>query len=115
MSSNRSLSIHPEARECLNAAMQATNGLRLKFPNLKAATRFANKCYTIRSRERRASERRHNEDHPQYGQSPWEDISIRIATPEGPEGETILDMLPPHVVRQQINAVDPLTGEKIEF
>lgn len=115
MATHRSLSIYQDARACLNAAMETPNGIRLKFPNHKAAMRFANKCYTVRSRERTAAAKRHDVDHPQYGRSPWEDISIRIYTPEGPENETLLDILPPHVIRQMIDAVDPVTGEKIEL
>lgn len=103
MSAPKSPHANPHCRALLNRALDRVmaenyrfgSGIQVECPTKQAAYQLRRNCYTLRLREREKNLRAFEPDHPNYGVSPWDQLSMEIH--HDPSGKWMLKIWIPTV------------------
>lgn len=77
MSYASSISAYPDIRNALDQALASAKGVRLKFPDDKAAMTFKGRVHSFRYQDRKENKKIYPEDHPMHGRSAYDPLMVK--------------------------------------
>lgn len=77
MAYNVSITSYPDIRSALDRALESAKGVRLKFPDQKAAMTFRGRVHSLRFLDRKENKKIYAEDHPMYGRSVYDPLMVK--------------------------------------
>lgn len=78
MGHNKSPIAFDDCRAIMNRALASERGIEIECGKKPEAFRMRARCYEARSQDREASKKIYQPDDPQYGQSAWDRLVIRL-------------------------------------
>lgn len=92
----------------LDRAISSPEGIATRLPTLATAISLRFACYSFRNKERRASTRIYDPDHPRYGISAYDHLTITVE--EDPTNSSaILRIIPNDSLLNSIEILHPNT------
>lgn len=82
MGYNTSITSYPDIRGTLDKALLSEKGVRLRFPDEKAAVTFKGRVHTFRSLDRKENKKVYPDpDHPMHGRSAYDPLMVKTEEP----------------------------------
>lgn len=81
MGYNVSINGYIDIRACLDKALASEKGVRLRFPDDKAAMTFKGRVHSCRYLDRKENKKIYAIDHPMYGKSVYDPLMVRTESP----------------------------------
>lgn len=81
MAYNTSITSYVDIRGALDRALASEKGVRLRFPDEKAAYTFAGRVHSFRYQDRKENKKIYPEDHPMHGRSAYDPLMVKKESP----------------------------------
>ena len=112
MSLSNSLSSYTDCTDLLDGALKSRKGIRIGFTDLASARYYRMRMHHARALVRRQNREVYAEDHPQYGKSPYDVLTLRLRREEDKAWIEVVKQSIPAIVEELDEA---LTIEKSKF
>ncbi len=77
MAYNTSITSYPDIRAALDKALESAKGVRLRFPDAKAAMTFRGRVHSMRWLDRKENCKIYQETDPMYGRSVYDPLMVK--------------------------------------
>jgi hypothetical protein len=74
---NTSITSYPDIRSALDRALESAKGVRLRFPDEKAAMTFKGRVHSFRFKDRRENCKIYGRDDPMYERSVYDPLMVK--------------------------------------
>lgn len=81
MAYNTSINAYPDIRSALDQALASAKGVRLRFPDERAAMTFKGRVHSFRYQDRKENKKIYAEDHPMWGRSAYDPLMVKTVEP----------------------------------
>lgn len=81
MSYNTSINSYPDIRGAADKALASEKGVRLRFPDERAAMTFKGRFHSFRHMDRKENKKIYTKDHPMWGCSAYDPLMIKTVEP----------------------------------
>jgi len=82
MAYNTSITSYVDIRAALDKALESQKGVRLRFPDAKAAMTFKGRVHSLRFLDRKENKKIYNETDPMYGRSVYDPLMVKTEDPK---------------------------------
>ena len=82
MAYNTSITSYVDIRAALDKALESEKGVRLRFPDAKAAMTFKGRVHSLRFLDRKENKKIYNETDPMYGRSVYDPLMVKTEDPK---------------------------------
>jgi hypothetical protein len=79
---NTSITSYVDIRAALDKALESQKGVRLRFPDAKAAMTFKGRVHSLRFLDRKENKKIYNETDPMYGRSVYDPLMVKTEDPK---------------------------------
>lgn len=81
MAYNTSITSYVDIRGALDRALTSEKGVRLRFPDERAALTFKGRVHSFRYQDRKENKKVYPEDHPMHGRSAYDPLMVKTEEP----------------------------------